>query len=165
MSDGGVDETERDRPAAGARVTLGSVVRRLRGLFFGELRSLTPAGAFASALRLLRRKRWVVYAKPPFGSPEHVLAYLGRYTHRVAIANSRLSGEKAIWTGCEQGIVQRDRMSLSVSMSHTQYRSTLPSLPEAARSLPSGDTVNCCQAIPLLACRTPSRRLVGTSKT
>ena len=33
---------------------------------------------------------WIVYAKPPFGSPEHVLAYLGRYTHRVAIANSRL---------------------------------------------------------------------------
>jgi hypothetical protein len=34
---------------------------------------------------------WVVYAKPPFGGPEHVLAYLGRYTHRVAIANSRLT--------------------------------------------------------------------------
>jgi hypothetical protein len=69
-----------------------------RLLFFGELRSLTPAGAFASALRLLRRKRWVVYAKPPFGSPEHVLAYLGRYTHRVAIANSRLvsADEKSV---------------------------------------------------------------------
>ena len=39
-----------------------------------------------------RRLEWVVYAKPPFGGPEQVLAYLGRYTHRVAIANSRLIG-------------------------------------------------------------------------
>ena len=58
---------------------------RLR--FFG---ALNGAQAFADALRSLRAKRWIVYAKPPFGSPEHVLAYLGRYTHRVAIANSRL---------------------------------------------------------------------------
>jgi hypothetical protein len=58
--------------------------------FFGDLESLGCADAFAQALRSLRKKRWVVYAKPPFGSPEHVLAYLGRYTHRVAIANSRL---------------------------------------------------------------------------
>jgi hypothetical protein len=41
-------------------------------------------------LRALRRTEGVVYAKPPFGGPEQVLAYLGRYTHRVAIANSRL---------------------------------------------------------------------------
>ena len=58
--------------------------------FFGDLASLRDAGNFVEALRPLRRKPWVVYAKPPFGSPEHVLAYLGRYTHRVAIANSRL---------------------------------------------------------------------------
>lgn len=58
--------------------------------FFGDLAPLHDAGRFAEALRALRKKPWVVYAKPPFGSPEHVLAYLGRYTHRVAIANSRL---------------------------------------------------------------------------
>lgn len=58
--------------------------------FFGALASLGDAATFASALKSQRRRRWVVYAKPPFGSPEHVLAYLGRYTHRVAIANSRL---------------------------------------------------------------------------
>ncbi len=40
--------------------------------------------------RPLRKAEWVVYAKPPFGGPEAVLAYLARYTHRVAIANSRL---------------------------------------------------------------------------
>lgn len=61
---------------------------RLR--FFGALAGLSDPGTFSEALRPLRKKRWVVYAKPPFGSPEHVLAYLGRYTHRVAIANSRL---------------------------------------------------------------------------
>ena len=49
----------------------------------------TPA-AFAARLRPLRTIRRVVYAKRPFGGPEQVLDYLGRYTHRVAIANSRL---------------------------------------------------------------------------
>ena len=63
---------------------------RLR--FSGTLDSLGNAETFAVATRQLCRKRWIVYAKPPFGSPEHVLAYLGRYTHRVAIANSRLVG-------------------------------------------------------------------------
>lgn len=61
---------------------------RLR--FFGALEALGRTETFVEALRPLRKKRWIVYAKPPFGSPEHVLAYLGRYTHRVAIANSRL---------------------------------------------------------------------------
>jgi hypothetical protein len=50
---------------------------------------VTPA-AFAAYLAPLRRKNWFVYAKPPFAGPEAVLAYLARYTHRVAIANSRL---------------------------------------------------------------------------
>ncbi|TGQ03595.1 transposase, partial [Mesorhizobium sp. M2E.F.Ca.ET.219.01.1.1] len=46
--------------------------------------------AFTRLLARSRRLDWVVYAKPPFGGPGQVLAYLGRYTHRVAIANSRL---------------------------------------------------------------------------
>jgi len=62
---------------------------RLR--FFGALADLSDPGAFTDLVRMQRKKPWVVYAKPPFGSPEHVLAYLGRYTHRVAIANSRLA--------------------------------------------------------------------------
>lgn len=61
---------------------------RLR--FSGTLDGLDDAHAFAATIRQIRHKTWIVYAKPPFGSPEHVLAYLGRYTHRVAIANSRL---------------------------------------------------------------------------
>jgi len=58
--------------------------------FFSNLASLAEPQAFARRLGELRHLDWVVYAKPPFGGPEQVLAYLGRYTHRVAIANSRL---------------------------------------------------------------------------
>ena len=58
--------------------------------FFGDLVHLADAEAFAAHLAPLRRAEWVVYAKPPFGGPAAVLAYLARYTHRVAIANSRL---------------------------------------------------------------------------
>ncbi len=58
--------------------------------FFGDLASLSEAKAFATWLTPFRKSEWVVYAKPPFGGPEAVLAYLSRYTHRVAISNARL---------------------------------------------------------------------------
>jgi hypothetical protein len=58
--------------------------------FFGDHTALADAQAFAAYLAPLRRAEWVVYAKRPFGGPKAVLAYLSRYTHRVAIANSRL---------------------------------------------------------------------------
>jgi Putative transposase/Transposase zinc-binding domain len=58
--------------------------------FFGECIPLLGEKCFASFLCQLRRQDWVVYAKPPFGGPEHVLHYLARYTHRVAISNHRL---------------------------------------------------------------------------
>jgi len=62
--------------------------RRLR--FHGNLASLAQPKTFAAWLRSLFRNDWVVYAKRPFGGPEYVLQYLGRYTHRVAISNHRL---------------------------------------------------------------------------
>jgi len=58
--------------------------------FFGNYAPLADAQAFATYLAPLRKIEWVVYAKRPFGGPKAVLAYLSRYTHRVAIANSRL---------------------------------------------------------------------------
>ncbi len=77
--------------------------RRFRHLFLSRLLQLHAAGklrffgalapladAFKAHLAPLRRAEWVVYAKRPFGGPAAVLAYLARYTHRVAIANSRL---------------------------------------------------------------------------
>ena len=58
--------------------------------FFGDHSPLAERHAFAAYLAPLRKIEWVVYSKRPFGGPEAVLAYLSRYTHRVAIANSRL---------------------------------------------------------------------------
>ncbi|HZD94016.1 MAG TPA: IS91 family transposase, partial [Candidatus Sulfotelmatobacter sp.] len=58
--------------------------------FHGHLLPLAEPRAFASWLRVLFRHDWIVYSKRPFGGPEHVLRYLGAYTHRVAISNSRL---------------------------------------------------------------------------
>jgi hypothetical protein len=58
--------------------------------FFGDHAGLREERAFTRLIARLRKKNWVVYAKPPFGGPEAVLAYLSRYTHRVAISNRRL---------------------------------------------------------------------------
>jgi hypothetical protein len=77
------------------RLFLGGLValhRAGRLSFFGDLAALADKDAFALALAPLRRSEWVVYAKRPFAGPEAVLAYLSRYTHRVAISNSRLLG-------------------------------------------------------------------------
>src|SRR3989441_699265 len=70
------------------RLTAAHAAGRLS--FFGDYAHLDDAQAFAAYLAPLRRSEWVVYSKRPFGGPEAVLAYLSRYTHRVAIANSRL---------------------------------------------------------------------------
>lgn len=69
---------------------LGQLHRAGRLRFFGEFAALTDARAFAHWLAPLRKCEWVVYAKRPFAGPEAVLAYLSRYTHCVAISNSRL---------------------------------------------------------------------------
>jgi len=61
-----------------------------RFTFFGSMAHLVDRRAFLRHLAPVRTKRWVVYAEPPFAGPEAVLAYLSRYTHRVAISNRRL---------------------------------------------------------------------------
>ena len=58
--------------------------------FYGDHKALRDPKLFRALVRSLFRQDWVVYAKPPFGGPEHVLHYLARYTHRVAISNHRL---------------------------------------------------------------------------
>jgi hypothetical protein len=82
-----------------SRVFRGKFIAGLKRLFrtgqlvcAGKLKALAKCTAFDAFLRLLFRKDWVVYAKPPFGGPDHVLNYLARYTHRVAISNHRLIG-------------------------------------------------------------------------
>jgi site-specific recombinase XerC len=69
---------------------LGAAHKAGRLQFFGEHRRLADGEAFARYVSPLRKIEWVVYAKQPFAGPDAVLTYLSRYTHRVAIANSRL---------------------------------------------------------------------------
>jgi hypothetical protein len=59
-------------------------------LFVGQIAPWADARSFDGLVKGLRKKPWVVYAKKPFGSPAHVLGYLGRYTHRVALSNNRI---------------------------------------------------------------------------
>lgn len=59
-------------------------------IFFGDQTGFGEISAFTAWLAPFRKSEWVVYAKPPFGGPEAVLAILSRYTHRVAISNARL---------------------------------------------------------------------------
>ncbi len=80
-----------------SRVFRGKFVAGLKQLaaedklqFHSSQQHLAPSGCFSDFLRKLHRQDWVVYAKPPFGGAEHVLNYLARYTHRVAISNHRL---------------------------------------------------------------------------
>ena len=70
--------------------TLKAAFREDKLKFLSRLAPLAEPRAFASWLRLLFRQDWVVYSKPPFGGPQHVLRYLGAYTHRIAISNRRL---------------------------------------------------------------------------
>jgi hypothetical protein len=63
--------------------------------FFGEMEHLKESAAFQQYLAPVKNIEWVVYAKPPFGGAQQVLAYLGRYTHRTAISNQRLLNVKS----------------------------------------------------------------------
>ena len=82
--------------------------RQGRLQFYGNLRELEHPVRFDDWIATLRKRKWVVYAKPPFGGPEYVLKYLARYTHRVAIANGRLisldnGGVRFQWRDSSQG--------------------------------------------------------------
>jgi hypothetical protein len=76
--------------------------------FHGESEPLGAGGALANLTRTLSRRKWVVYSKAPFAGPKQVLGYLSRYTHRVAIANSRL--------------VRMDESRKEVTFSYKDYR-------------------------------------------
>jgi Putative transposase/Transposase zinc-binding domain len=69
---------------------LKKVFDRNKLLFVGQSAGLADCVAFNFLIHALRKKPWIVYAKKPFGSPAHVLDYLGRYTHRVALSNDRI---------------------------------------------------------------------------
>jgi len=93
--------------------------------FFGDLARLSDPDTFAAHLAPLRKTNWVVYAKLPFGGPEAVLAYLSRYTHRVAISNHRLISADAntvAFRWKDYRIKQGDRMNVMRLSTHEFIR-------------------------------------------
>jgi hypothetical protein len=123
----------------------------------GKLQRLTQPTAIATHLSALRKVNWIVYAKPSFGGPQQVLDYLGRYVHRVAIANSRL-------VACENGKVSfrwKDYRSRGKSKVMTLdaeefiRRFLLHELPKGFRRIRYyGFLANACRAAKLAAIRT-----------
>jgi hypothetical protein len=100
--------------------------------FHGQLEALGEEEAFRRLLKEARRKKWVVYAKPPFGGPEQVLKYLARYTHRVALANSRLvqiSDQEVVFTYKDYAEASR-RKTLSLPPEEFIRRFLLHTLPK-----------------------------------
>ena len=93
--------------------------------FFGNHAPLADPHAFAAYLAPLRKSEWVVYSKRPFGGPQAVLAYLSRYTHRVAIANSRLiacDGNGVTFKWKDYRIEGRDRYKTMTLATHEFIR-------------------------------------------
>jgi hypothetical protein len=122
----------------------------------GDVARLKETAAFAHLLSTLRRVKWVVYAKSAFGGPQHVLEYLGRYTHRVAIANTRL-------VACEGGRVSfrwkdyRTGKSKIMTLDAHEFmrRFLLHVLPKGFRRIRHfGFFANTCRTTKLAAIRT-----------
>lgn len=135
----------------------------LRRLYAEQALRLTDAAlelkapkAFDRFVKRLRQKKWVVYAKPPFGGPEPTLSYLGRYTHRVAISNYRLldlQGDQVRFTFRNRQ--QGDRVEVAQLEAHTFIqRFLLHVLPSGfMRIRHYGLLANRCKAHTLPRCR------------
>ena len=124
--------------------------------FCGSLQQLADPKQFQRLLNQLSRKKWVVYAKPPFGGPEHVLQYLARYTHRVAISNHRLvsfDGNQVTfrWKDYAHG---NKKQKMTVSADEFLRRFLLHVLPGGfVRIRYFGFLANRCRAASLEVCR------------
>jgi hypothetical protein len=122
----------------------------------GQLESLRDPRAFAAWLAPAEHAEWVVYAKPPFGGAEHVLDYLGRYTHRVAISNNRLlrfDGDSVLfrWKDYRHEATQR---AMTLSADEFIRRFLLHVLPDGFKRIRSyGWLANCHRADRLATCR------------
>ena len=132
--------------------------------FFGDLEPLRDPPAFARYLTPLKNTDWVVYAKPPFGGPQQVLQYLGRYTHRVAISNRRLlaleDGQVSFqWKDYRD---QQQQKVMTVSAEEFIQRFLQHSLPPRFQRIRYyGFLANCHRAAKLDLCR----RLLATPCT
>jgi hypothetical protein len=130
--------------------------------FFGALEQLRDPAAFARYLAPLKDQEWVVYAKAPFGGPQHVLEYLGRYTHRVAISNRRLvalQGGQVSFAWKDYRDRQQPQKVMTVSAEEFIRRFLQHSLPPGFQRIRySGFLANCHRADKLALCR----RLLAT---
>jgi hypothetical protein len=135
---------------------LKNLFRRNKLQFHAPLSNLAAPKIFAKFLRQLFRQNWVVYAKPPFGGPEHVLHYLARYTHRVAISNHRLlafDNDRVtfLWKDYAHGNKKR---KMTVSADEFFRRFLLHLLPRAfMRIRHFGILANRCRAALISRCR------------
>jgi len=124
--------------------------------FHGSVQPLVDPENFQTVLQGCRKAEWVVYSKPPFGGPQQVLDYLGRYTHRVAISNDRLvrlqDGEVTFrWKDYRQGNKQK-RMTLKAEEFIRRF--LLHVLPSGfVRIRHFGFLANCHHATKLALCR------------
>ena len=124
--------------------------------FFGEIADLADPQDYARLMTAAARRDWVVYAKPPFGGPEQVLAYLSRYTHRVAIANSRLvsmEGGKVTFRWRDYRHGRRPR-AMTLDASEFIRRFLLHTLPDGFHRIRHyGFLANGQRAVRLATCR------------
>ena len=89
--------------------------------FTGQTQTIAEPNAFGRMIRALRKKNWIVYAKPPFAGPQQVLDYLGRYTHRVAISNNRIKSlQKGRVTFTYRDRADKDKQKL-MSLEATEF--------------------------------------------
>jgi hypothetical protein len=122
--------------------------------FFADVTHLADPQAFAQSLAPLQQREWVVYAKAPFGGAEQVLDYLARYTHRVAISNSRLvamtSGTVTFHYRDARHHDKRKRMTLT----HEEFirRFLLHVLPDGFPRIRHYGSLSNCQRLKQLAC-------------
>jgi hypothetical protein len=124
-------------------------------LFVGDSAPLAQSAPWEELTVALQRRKWVVYAKPPFGSPEQVLKYLSRYTHRVAISNSRLTFVGDAQVRFEYlDYVDRTRKELPLSPAEFLRRFLLHVVPSGfMRIRHYGILANCTRAEKLARCR------------
>jgi hypothetical protein len=146
------------------RLFRGKFLARLKAYFeqgelvlSGSLDAVSSPSAFRAHLSPLYEKDWVVYSKPPFGGPERVLKYLARYTHRVAIANSRvvsMEGDRVsfAWKDYAHG---RRRRLMTLKATEFLRRFLLHTLPKGfVRIRTYGLLANRVRAERLALCRT-----------
>jgi Putative transposase len=132
--------------------------------FYGGIAHLTDRRAFLRHLSPVRKKRWVVYAKPPFAGPKTVLAYLSRYTHRVAISNSRLLRFDQSCVTFRYKDYRRDcadrQQCMTITADEFIRRFLLPSCPKASTA---SVTTVCSPAPPAKSHLDHVRQLLGVA--